>query len=301
MKKILSLAIKLTVSSILLYFFISRVNVHSILETLSHLKIPLFILGFLVYLLTVFISTKRWSLFLPQGIKYTHLLSLYFVGSFFNTFLPGIVGGDAVKTYYLYKHTGRGGLSFVSVFMDRYMGLIAMTLISLVALIAGYQAVRGTEIELFIIFFLIALSLASLAFWSVNWGRIGFLKVFYAPLMEYKSQKKIIYKGLFLGFIIQGLCIFNVYLLSLSIGMKVPVVYFFIFVPIISIASSIPVSVAGLGIREAAYVLLFSKVGVLSAEALSLSLLAFSTICLVNLIGGAEYLRIGKPPEKERS
>jgi hypothetical protein len=46
-------------------------------------------------------------------------------------------------------------------------------------------------------------------------------------------------------------------------------------------------------------VILFTKVGVASAEALSLSLLTFTAMCMVNSIGGIEYLRIGKPPRKE--
>jgi len=44
---------------------------------------------------------------------------VFFIGSFFNTFLPGLVGGDAIKAFYLYKHSG---ISLASVFMDRYIG-----------------------------------------------------------------------------------------------------------------------------------------------------------------------------------
>lgn len=299
MKKTLSFGLKLLVSATLLYIFLSRVDINAVTKTLKQTEIPLFIAGFFIYISTIFISTKRWSLFLPQGLKYLKLVSLYFVGSFFNTFLPGLVGGDAVKAFYLYRHIGKGGLSLASVFMDRYMGLSAMGGIALIAFIGGYSYIRQTDIVWFITIFLCAFLVASFILWKVNWGKIKFLSSFYAPLMDYKTKKEIIFKGLLLGFVVQCIAIITVYVLSLSIGLKVPIIYFFMFLPVISVASAIPISVAGLGIREAGFVLLFSKVGLTSAEALSLSLLVFTAMCGVNLIGGVEYLRIGKPPKRE--
>lgn len=299
MKKTLSFGLKLLVSATLLYIFLSRVDINAVIKTLKQTEIPLFIAGFFIYISTIFISTKRWSLFLPQGLKYLKLVSLYFVGSFFNTFLPGLVGGDAVKAFYLYRHIGKGGLSLASVFMDRYMGLSAMGGIALIAFIGGYSYIRQTDIVWFITIFLCAFLVASFILWKVNWGKIKFLSSFYAPLMDYKTKKEIIFKGLLLGFVVQCIAIITVYVLSLSIGLKVPIIYFFMFLPVISVASAIPISVAGLGIREAGFVLLFSKVGLTSAEALSLSLLVFTAMCGVNLIGGVEYLRIGKPPKRE--
>jgi hypothetical protein len=287
------------VSGTLLYIFLSRVDINAVIKTLKQTEIPLFIAGFFIYISTIFVSTKRWSLFLPQNLKYLKLVSLYFVGSFFNTFLPGLVGGDAVKAFYLYRHIGKGGLSLASVFMDRYMGLSAMAGIALIAFIVGYPYIKETEVVWFILVFLGALFLGSLILWKVNWGKIKFLSSFYAPLMDYKAKKEIIFKGLFLGFVVQCIAIITVYVLSISIGLKVPIIYFFMFLPVISVASAIPISVAGLGIREAGFVLLFSKVGLTSAEALSLSLLVFMAMCVVNLIGGVEYLRIGKPPKRE--
>lgn len=299
MKKILNFVLKFIISSALLYIFLSQVDINAVAGTLKKTKFPLFAAGFFIYISTLFISTKRWSLFLPQGLKYLKLVSLYFVGSFFNTFLPGLVGGDAVKAYYLYRHIGKGGLSFAAVFMDRYMGFIAMACIALIAFIAGHSYIKEPKITWGISAFLGGLFLASLILWKVNWGRIKFLSDFYTPLMEYKAKKEIILRGLLLGFIVQLVGITSVYILSQSIGLKVPIIYFFIFIPLISAASAIPVSVAGLGIREAGFVILFSKAGLSSTEALSLSLLVFTVMCMVSLIGGIEYLRIGKPPEKQ--
>ena len=299
MKKVLSFVLKLSVSSALLlylFYFSGIVDIKEVIKTLRHTSVSIFVMAFFVYLCTPFVSTKRWSLFLPEPVKYSRLISLYFIGAFFNTFLPGLVGGDAVKAFYLYKDIGKGGGSLASVFMDRYMGLAAMAGIAFIAFIGGYSYIKGTEIIWFVPILCGGFLLASLVLWRLNWGRLKVLKAFYLPLMEYKSKRKVIYKGLLLASLVQIIGITCIYILSLAIGLKVPIVYFFIFVPIVNALAAIPVSIAGLGVRETGFAALFNivfeKVGVTSDQAVGLSMLLFTTIFLASLIGGVEYFRI---------
>lgn len=303
MKKILSFAVKLVVSGgILLYlFYFSDINIQKVIATLKQTRLPVFFLAFFVYLCTIFISSKRWSLFLPEPMKYSRIVSLYFIGSFFNTFLPGLVGGDAVKAFYLYKDTGKGGASLVSVFMDRYMGLTAMIGLGIIAFIGGYSYIKGTDIVWMVPVLFGGFLLASLILWKLNWGKIKILNMFYEPLMGFKSEAKIITKALLLAFIIQIFGITSAYILSLSIGINIPIIYFFMFVPIISVVAAIPANLAGLGFREAGFVFLFTTSAglIIKEEAMSLSLLVFTIMCMANLIGGVEYVRIKKLPKKK--
>lgn len=301
MKRILSFILKLLISGALLlylFYFSGVVDIQEVIKTLKQTRLSIFIIVFFICLSTVFISTKRWSLFLPKTMKYSRLFSLFFIGSFFNTFLPGLVGGEVIKTFYLYRDMGKGGTSIASVFMDRYMGFSAMIGISLIAFIGGYSHIKGTEIVWFIPILCSVFLIANFLLWKINWGKIKGLTAFYLPLMEYKTNRGIIYNGLLLSLIVQVIGITEVYLLSLAIGLKVPIIYFFIFVPIINVVSAIPISIAGLGIRETGFAALFNmvftKVGVTSDQAVSISMLIFAVMCLVNLIGGVEYLRIRK-------
>ncbi len=305
-KKILGFAVKLVVSGgllLYLFYFSDIVDIQGVMKTLKQTRLPIFFLAFFVYLCTILISSKRWSLFLPEPMKYPRLVSLYFIGAFFSTFLPGLVGGDAVKAFYLYKDTGKGGASLVSVFMDRYMGLTAMVSIGLIAFLGGYFYVEGTEIVWMVPILCGSFLLASLILWKLNWGKIKILNIFYEPLMGFKTETTIIIKALLLSFIIQMFGITSAYILSLSIGLDVPIVYFFIFVPIISVISAIPISIAGLGLRETSFAALFNivfaKVGVSSDQAVGLSMLVFTIMCMANLIGGVEYVRLKKLPQKK--
>lgn len=298
MKKVLSFGLKLLVSFTLLYLFFSKVDIRNILQTLKQTDLAIFIAGFTVYTSSMFISAKRWSLFLPPFIKYSRLVSLYFIGSFFNTFLPGLVGGDAVKAYYLYKERCEIGNALASVFMDRYMGLTALAIIGFMAFIFGHDYLKGTELFWLVPLFCGTFIFASLIFWQVNWGRIRFLTSFHRPLMEFKKKTDVILKGLFLGLVIQTIVITSFYILSLSLGFGLDIMYFFLFIPLITVATAVPFSVAGLGIREAGFLILFTKAGLSEVEALSLSLLIFINMSIVSLLGGLEFFRLSKPKIK---
>ncbi|MBI5025521.1 MAG: flippase-like domain-containing protein [Nitrospirae bacterium] len=297
MRRLLTFSLKLLISGGLLYFLFSRIDSAAVLKTLKDVDLSIFFVAFLLYLSTVFLATKRWSLFLPEAIPLSKLLSLYFIGSFFNTFLPGLVGGDAVKAYYLYKHTGRGGSSVASVFMDRYLGFSALIGIGLIAFVFGYSYIMGTQVWWTVPGLAAIFILMSFLFWRLNWGKIKALTSFYNPIMGYKANRKIIYKGLMWSVGVQGIGILGIYILSLALGLKTSIIYFCLFIPVITAISTIPISLSGLGIREAGFAILFTQVGFTTASAISLSLLWFIAACLVHFIGGIEYLRVGKPPK----
>lgn len=291
-KKIGLLLFKIAVSAGLLWYLLSTINTSDLLQTLKKVNPLLFLLALLLYLSTFIFSTKRWSLFLSSG-SFKRLLSLYFLGAFFNTFLPGLVGGDAVKGYYLYKSDGRGGTVIASIFMDRYLGFSALMLTGLFAYLVGLPYVKGTII-IWLMPLLISVFVAgSILFWFLPWGKkISILSSFYREVLVYRGITKKLLIGLGYSFIVQITGIIVVYTISTGLGMKISPIYFFIFLPIISTVSMIPVSLSGLGVREGSFVLLFGLIGVPAHEALGVSLLWFIILVMAGLIGLFEYLRL---------
>jgi hypothetical protein len=82
-----------------------------------------------------------------------------------------------------------------------------------------------------------------------------------------------------------------------AIGMTVPVGYYFLFVPLATVIGMLPISLAGLGVREGAFVALFVTAGASKEQALALSLVWFAVTVMVSLIGGVEYIRLGGKKE----
>ncbi|MFQ5587047.1 MAG: lysylphosphatidylglycerol synthase transmembrane domain-containing protein [Thermodesulfobacteriota bacterium] len=309
MKKGYVLPIKVLVSGGLLYLLFRGMDMEVFWETVSSVSYGTVLFILLLLLLVQTLSTLRWHTILTKDYKmpFSRLFSIYFIGMYFNNFLPTLVGGDLVKAYYIYRETGRGGISLASIFLDRYSGFTALMAITAVATFAGYTLIKGSSILWLLLVLLGSFVVMSLVIWIDlfhGWAvrllnRVRLFGInrkidtFYRALMGYKSERTILLKVFSLSLVIQGSIIIGYYILARAVGMDIPLHYFFFFVPIATVVAMIPLSLAGLGIREGAFVFLFAKAGGSPAEAMSISLLFFFAMLIVSLIGGVEYLRRG--------
>jgi len=300
LNKISLLIAKLIISSGLLYLVLSKTGAEKVLAIIKTVNPLAFISVILIYIFSVYVSTLRWRLLLTEKVKKSRLFSLYLIGSFFNTFLPGMVGGDAVKSYYLYKETNKGSLSLASVFMDRYVGLISLMAIGLLAYILGFRYVRGTIIEWLLPVMVLSFLAGSFIIFGFRFGkRIQMLSEFYEYFYAYKNQKTLIIKTLLLSAVIQILSILSMYIITLGLGQHIQLKYFFIFFPIVVTLASLPISISGIGVREGAFVLLFGIIGVRPEMATAMSFTWFLSVACGGLTGLFEYLRIKHPAKSK--
>lgn len=217
------------------------------------------------------------------------------IGSFFNTFLPGVIGGDAVKAYYLYKETGKADMSFASIFMDRYLGFVVLIMICTVAFPFGYQYFHGSRIEWLLPFTVISFFISSFLIFGLRLGqRFRFLSEFYNYFHTYRNRKNLISKGLMLSVVVQLSGIAAVSILAGGLGQHIPFLVFLIFIPLIVLFTMLPISISGLGVREGAFVLFFGLIGVKPEVATAISLAWFITISTAGIWGLIEYIRYKK-------
>jgi hypothetical protein len=262
---------------------------------LKNMSIPAFATAVLLYIISQIISTYRWRLLLPGGIRIKKLFSLYMIGAFFNTFLPGIIGGDAVKAFYLYQATGKGSLVLASVFMDRYLGFAVLIAICAVAYPFGYQYLQASPVAWLLPLTIVSFVIGSLLFFRLRLGHgIKFLSEFYHYFFLYRNQKDVINKVLILSVFVQFAGILGVYILGLGIGQPVPFLALLIFLPLIILVSTLPISISGLGVREGAFVILLGLIGIRPEVAMAISLSWFIAVSAGSLLGLFEYIRYKK-------
>ncbi len=292
MKKILNLTLRVIISAVILYLLIKKANASKIINTFSKTEAEYIIVSIILYILSQVVSAYRWSILLPMKIPYQRLLSYYFIGAFFNNFSPSIIGGDAVKSYYIYKYTGQGGVSLASIFMDRYLGFFALMVICLLAYIITIPLLGSTPIVWLVPSMILSFSVISILFWRLRWGEwFKQVQFIYKPVMDYKKDKMVLINGFLLSLLVQALGIISVYFLSIALKLDVSFGYFFLFLPVAISVAMLPISISGLGLREGAFVFLLGLIGIAPAHAISLSLLWFFTSSFANLIGGVEYIR----------
>jgi uncharacterized protein (TIRG00374 family) len=257
----------------------------------------------LLFLSGSFIRAYRWGFLvwaLDVHVSYLRLVNLYFIGAFFNQFLPTGVGGDAVKMFELSREDGKPSSAISSVLVDRFLGLFVLFALALLALLLGHEFVPQQVRILIAVVFVASLVGAALVLqrtWIASvgrrlgidrlLGRVKILRELYESLYLYGSAALL--KATAASLAWNLLLVFGYYLLGLAVGIDLPLWYYFLLVPIISVVLVIP-SVGGLGIREGTTIFLFTQVGVPEPQALALALAYLFALWLIALLGGILYL-----------
>lgn len=305
--RIALLLIKISISLGLLMYLFWKIDLSQFAKTLHAIQIFPFLTAGILYIGCQYLSSYRWQVLLrAHGIyvPVNRLFSFYLVGMFFNNFLPTSIGGDVVKGYDLYRHSGRGKEAITTVLLERYTGLVALIIIGLAALLVGYQYFPDpvTAILLsgiaagFICGTLVVISRYSRTLCLRTTRRFNLKRLsriiykIYRPFERYKTHKWIFLYSIIISFGIQVLNILVYILVADALNISISGGYFFLFFPVITIISMLPLSINGLGIRDGLMVYLFSKIEVPMNHALSLSLSWFFVVTCISLLGGLIFI-----------
>ncbi len=285
-------AFKLVVSALSLYLVFSKAGPREILGMMKRIGPLYFLAAALIYVVSQAISTVRWKLLLPGKFTFRKLFSLYMIGAFFNSFLPGLIGGDVVKAYYLNKDAKKLSLTLASIFMDRYFGYAALMIVGAVAYPFAVGYFRGAVYQWVMPAIVCAFIVGSFLFFGLQLGkRFRTVSEFYEYFVSLKSRKDVITKALMISICIQILGFSGVALLASALGEDIPVLLLFVFLPIIITVTTIPISISGLGVREGAFVILLGLIGIKPELATSLSLSWFFSSFVGSIPGLAAYIR----------
>jgi hypothetical protein len=283
-------------------------DARALLSRLAAARLEYVAAGVLLYVAGQALSAWKWRLLLgPVGlgaVRYTRLLAFYFIGMFFNLFLPTVVGGDAVKAVLLTRETGSPARATASVFMERNLGLFALLSI---ALVAAWRApavdIVGMRLSTLTLLLLAGFVAANVVLATrgvyglvdriIGSTRLARMRPRAAPLYEamsaYAARPRVLVATVLLSFVFQGVVIAVVFLNARALDLQFPFATIAVFVPLISLAGMIPVSVNGLGVREALYIFFFGRLGAPTEVSVSLALLYLAVTFTASLPGGIVY------------
>lgn len=295
------LKILVTVAGVVFVAF-TKVDYGQVFQTLLDMDWLPYLGGLALLLGGVLVRAYRWGVLLwalKVEVTWGRLVGLWFVGALYSMFLPTGVGGDAVKMYEVARDREQAAAAISSVVIDRFLGLLVLLALALLALILGPDLVGPAERALIIVIFALGV-LAVVLLVQRTWiealghklgigrllGRFKILTELYQSLHLYGGPALLRATLASLAFNLM-LVLGNV-LLGIAVGIHLPVWYYFLFIPIISVLLLIP-SVGGLGVREGGYKFLFGQV-VDENRALALGLAYLSTLIITALIGAVIYL-----------
>ncbi|MFO7792331.1 MAG: lysylphosphatidylglycerol synthase transmembrane domain-containing protein [Candidatus Saliniplasma sp.] len=303
--------IKIIVSISLISYVIYSAGPYKIWNEIKGINLLYFIIVIIITIVKVGVSAKKWQILLKakgEIKEFLHVWKIYYIGTFFNLFLPTNVGGDIVKAHKMSKVSNRSIEAYSSVFMERFLGVIAIFGLAIVASTLYFSELPTDIILIIYVVFLPLVILSFIMIWKesvVNKFKRLINRLFknfnpfsirekliklYSSINLYTKKKRSLGYALLISFVFHTMLILTNYILALSIGIDVSIHYFFIFIPITAILLFLPISIKGFGVREVLYAYFFTQVGVTTAQAVSLSFLVQLLGIISSLIGGFVYL-----------
>jgi len=273
---------------LLAFLFTKVVSITEVIASFSKINLFFFFLAFVFILGNNFISAIRWKYLIDHSkIKYWYLFRLYFIGNYFNNFLPSSIGGDVYKILRLKNVIGDGAVATAATFMERFTGLLALAVLASVALTftSYFPAYYGiTLLLLFVSGFFTALFILN-KFHKLH----PKLEKFYIVFLSFKHKKAIVLKAFLLSFLVQSFSVLTQFMVVKSLGIDLSFIYAFFAFPISGFISFFPISFNGVGVQEAMYIQLLGFVGVQASIAVTASITYFIIRVVTSLLGAVFY------------
>ncbi|HNX81444.1 MAG TPA: lysylphosphatidylglycerol synthase transmembrane domain-containing protein [Candidatus Omnitrophota bacterium] len=314
-KQFFTIVLRVGISILLLYLVFKQVDVHDLVSNIKSADRAGLIFAFAIFFLSNVLCIFRWQMLL-KGANINLPLSRIIIslsgGLFFSLFMPSTIGGDLVRSVDLSTYTKKPKSVVASVLLDRLSGYVGLVIIAMIAAFLGWRYIQDTTVLIalgIITGLLIAILLAIFnrsLYLRINrqvsvekkkvvrfpfLNRIkDILKDLHHEMYIFRHQRKLVLINVSLSVLIQISAPFTFYYIGKALGIQINWLYYFIFPPIISAITLLPISIGGLGVRDAMTVFFFAKAHVGKDLALTMSLLNFLFIVVVSVLGGLIYV-----------
>lgn len=298
----------------ILWWVFDRISTDELLTVLrdSVSQWPWWVIGILMTLFGLLAAAVRWhSLLAVQGVTFQPLrvFRIFFIGQFFNAFLPGSCGGDVVRAYYIFQETQLKRTEAVStVLVDRGIGLL--TVVTFACLMMAWRLpvliqqewaqvgalimlalLVGIAAALFVIFRKNLFEHSRL-FQRMETGTVlgTIFRRVYNAFYVYRDHPAVLRQAVVYSFINLAALTLACYAFGQSLGVPVALIDYFTLFPVITALSAIPITPGALGVREGLFAELFRFAGARQVQAVPLSLMVYAGGLFWSLIGGFVFV-----------
>lgn len=294
-----------TVTLGLIGLLVNSVDMRRVSEHLRGTDVMLFLAALFVMMIQAVIAAFRWRLILNfkrMDIAFPKLVRFLWLGLFFNQLLPSSVGGDAVRGLCLMREGFSLGRASVAVLVDRMMGMAGLVLLVIAALPLSLQylpkgnvrtgvlAVAGVAVAGIILVALLDRITGRLVEWRIARGMTALSREARALLSGRGPGLAV--TGISVS--IQILSIVSVAILAAAAEIEAAYLALVLVLPLATLLMTVPVSVAGWGVREGVMVIGLGYAGISADQALALSILYGLLLLVVALPGGFVWLLDGR-------
>jgi uncharacterized protein (TIRG00374 family) len=284
-----------------------------IIKQVAEIDLFMYVLLCGVFLFQHYLLALRWQVLL-RAVNLTspvmELFRIILYGQGLNKVLPSSIGGDSAKVAYILINNPEDKAQAVSAtLIDRLVGLFVLCFIVLFTLpfvdnLPSTPKMGGMAIFGLVVIFVLLIYVGFLdglidkiLQWSIFSSKLGKQLVkLWNIFKEYRQYPQAMIKAFLLSLLIKIIMIVSQFYTFLSIGVEVPILDMFFSIPLVNLVTTIPISIGGIGVREASLTALLN----IPAElVVSYSLIRYSiSIVVILLVFLVSFLKLGTSREK---
>jgi len=275
-------------------YIVAKTGPDRIASVFASADLKLLLISPAIVLVVIVLRGARWRLLMRVvGIECSLLRSVtvWMIGFFAASVTPA-KAGDAIRALYLQNDTGRTfGETFLTVFIDRLMDLVLVLVLGVVSVLLFWR--YFIKLPSYWAILLAAVGIGVIVYLLSNRKMMRYLlkpifealvprkykekfslnfHTFYDSLEHYRRRPAIMALAMLLTVAAWAIVFALAWYLTVVFGIDVDPAFVFLIMPIVTLVELIPISVSGLGTRDAAVIYFFSLVGVSSAAAVSFSI-----------------------------
>ncbi len=296
-KRTLLFSLKLAISIPLTWWVLSRVNIRDSAEKIENLDLSWGIPALICFLFIILIGGLRWYIFyraLSRTVSLDFLMKINFSATFLGQVLPAGIGSDAAKIWFLSRKERKLSVCISSVILDRLIGLATLLILIAIFIPISFTYISNEDAKYAIIIALVCggLGFVFLLFLACLPNLFKNLKIMASIANHINFARKEglsikpVFFSLLLSFFLHLMAVLVVKFLANSIGLEIDFILCLALIPTVMLIATLPISLAGWGIREGAMVTAFSYVDIIPSEALALSVL-FGLLTIIASTPGA--------------
>lgn len=307
MRRILALAIKVAISLVLLFLALRKVNFSAIVERIDLTTLWWMIFAVVAVVAQVFFGAMRWreiAQVCGAPLPLWHAFRLNMIAAFFNQALPSSIGGDATRVWFV----GRSGAGWraagYSVLIDRAIGLTVLALLVVASLPWSLRLIADPQGRIALLLVDAAAlggGASFLLLGVLRWRWLGRWQVVrHAQACSEIAGRLMVSRAHALPLIVLSLLV-NVlnaviaWAVVRSIGAGGSFAQIFLLIPPVMLVTTLPISIAGWGLREATMALAFGYAALWPEDGASASLLFGVVNFVAGALGGLVWVLSPKP------
>jgi uncharacterized protein (TIRG00374 family) len=307
---------KATISILLLYLSLHSVDVGALGAQLSRLESVWVVLALFLLTVQIVLLAVRWrkiSTACSANLPFILALQISFIAAFFNQVLPSTVGGDSMRIW-LFARRGAGWASATySVLIDRIAGVFVLALIVIACLPLTFSLIHDAIARAVLLAIGVGVITGTLVFvligqhfrqWFDRWMLTRHLVAasrITAALCSFRRDAAIVFAcsvAIHLTTAAAAWCC------AKAIASPVSFAQILFLMPPVLLIATLPVSIAGWGVRESSFMFAFAHAGLAQTDGLVISILFGAASFIVGMVGGIVWIAHGlqlRPVQESRS